>query len=126
MVTKGSDIASMIVLNHGESCQVVELSSDWEVEDGLVNMADVAFTTKENRLAAKGEISLITDSLNIDIALLNEKGCSLYSQSVKGDLHEPDMGKVKVMKSLLAPVTNLVKGECDVFYDGKVKQPAKK
>lgn len=123
LVTKGSDIASMIVLNHGESCHVVELSSDWEVDDGMVNLVDVAFTTNENRLAARGGISLITDRLNIDIALLNEKGCSLYSQSITGDLHEPDMGKVKVMKSLLAPVTNLVKVECDVFYNGKVKQP---
>lgn len=126
LLTKGTDYASMIVLNHGESSKVVELSSDWEVEDGMVNLADVAFTTNKNRMAAKGWINLMTDSLNIEIALLNKKGCSQYSQSIKGDIHKPEMGKVKVVKSLLAPVTNIVKGECDVFYNGKVKQPAKK
>ncbi len=126
LVTKGADYASMIVLNPGESCRVVELSSDWEVEDGLVNLADVAFTTNKNRMAAKGWINLLTDSLDIKIALLNKKGCSQYSQGIWGDLYKPEMGKVKVVKSLLAPVTNIVKGECDVFYDGKVNQPAKK
>ena len=126
LITKGTDYASMIVLNHGESCEVVELSSDWEIEGGIVNLADVAFTTHKNRMAAKGKINLITDTLNLEIALLNKKGCSQYSQSIKGDIHKPEMGKVKVVRSLLAPITNIVAGECDVFYNGKVKQPAKK
>jgi len=128
LVTKGSDYASLIVLDHGESCEVVEISSDWEVENGLVKLADVAFTTNENRMAAKGLISLLNDSLNIEIGLLNEKGCSVYSQGISGNIKEPHMGRVKLVKSLLAPVTNLVNKvgevECDVFYDGKVKQPA--
>jgi len=127
LVTKGSDYASLIVLNPGESCKVDELSSDWEIDNGIVKLTDVAFTTNENRIAIKGWINLLTDSLNIDIGLLNEKGCSLYSQGIIGNLNEPDMGKVKVVKSLLAPVTDLVNKvveiECDVFYDGKVKQP---
>jgi len=123
LVTKGTEFASIVVLNPGDSCTVVELSSHWEVNDGVINLADVAFTTIENRMAAKGWINLNTDSLNVQVALLNEKGCSLYSQSVSGKIEEPDVGKVKVMKSLLAPVTNLVKWECEVFYDGKVKQP---
>lgn len=130
LLTKGSDYASLIVLNPGESCRVVELSSDWEIEGGIVSLSDVAFTTQQNRLAAKGWINLLTDSLSIDIALLNEKGCSIYSQSVLGDIGKPHMGKVKVVKSLLAPVTNLVSNvgemKCDVFYDGKVKQPEEK
>ncbi len=126
VVTKGSEFASIVMLNPGESCKVVELSSDWEVEDGLINLADVAFTTNNNRMAAQGWINLSTDSLHIDVALLNEKGCSLYSQGISGSFEGPDIGKLKVMKSLLAPVTNLVKGKCDVFYEGKVKQPEKK
>lgn len=130
LVTKGSDYASLIVLNPGESCEVVEFSSDWEVDGGLVRLADVAFTTSENRMAARGQINLLTDSLNIEIALLNEKGCSLYSQDISGNLLEPEMGKVKVVKSVVGPVSNLVDKvgitECDVFYNGKVKQPEEK
>jgi len=126
LVTKGSDFASIVVLNPGESCKVVGLSSDWVIDDGLVTLADVAFTTTENRMAATGWIDLNSDSLNVQVALLNEKGCSLYSQEISGGLEEPEMSKVKVMKSIFAPITNLVKGECDVFYDGKVKQPVEK
>ena len=129
LVTKGSDYASLIVLSPGESCEVVEFLSDWEVEKGLVNLVDVAFTTNENRMAIKGQVNLLSDSLNIEIGLLNEKGCSIYSQSISGDVNNPDMGKVKVVRSVLAPVTDLVNkvGEvkCDVFYSGKVKQPNK-
>ncbi len=127
LVTKGSDYASLIVLNSGESCKVVEISSDWNVVNGLINLDDVAFTTNDNRMAAKGWLNLLSDSLSIEIALLNNKGCSIYSQPISGKIKDPEMGKVKVVKSLLAPVTDLVNKvgevECDVFYDGKVKQP---
>lgn len=126
LVTKGSDFASIVVLNPGESSRVLQLSSEWALQDGIVNLSDVAFTTDKNRMAAKGWINIATDSLDIDIALLNESGCSLYSQGISGSRKDPDIGKVKVMKSIFAPVTNLVKGDCEVFYDGKVKQPAKK
>lgn len=94
LLTKGTDYASIIVLNHGESSKVVELSSDWEVENGMVNLADVAFTTNKNRMAGKGWINLMTDSLNIEIALLNNKGCSQYSQSIKGYINKPDRKSV--------------------------------
>ena len=125
LVTKGSDFASLVVLNPGEMSEVVELSSDWEFDNGLMNLADVAFTTEENRMAFNGMVSFVTDTVTIEIALLNDLGCSLYSQDVFGTLDSLEFGKVKVMKSLLAPVTNLVTSEkkCDVFYDGKVKQP---
>lgn len=127
LVTKGSDFASIVVLNPGESSKVVELSSDWDVNNGVINLVDVAFTTLENRMAFKGWVDLVTDSLSVEVALLNELGCSLYSQEIFGPLDSIESSKVKVMKSLLAPVTNLVTSEkkCDVFYDGKVNQPEK-
>ena len=127
LVTKGSDFASLVVLNPGEMSEVAELSSDWEFNNGVMNLADVAFTTQENRMAFKGSVDFLTDSLNIQIGLLNELGCSLYSQDIYGTLDSLEYGKVKVMKSLLAPVTNLVTSEkkCDVFYDGKINQPEK-
>ena len=127
LVTKGSDFASLVVLNPGEISEVAELSSDWEFNNGVMNLADVAFTTQENRMAFKGSVDFLTDSVAIEIALLNELGCSLYSQDIFGTLDSLEFSKVKVMKSLLAPVTNLVTSEkkCDVFYNGKVKQPEK-
>ena len=127
LVTKGSDFASLVVLNPGELSKIIELSSDWEFNNGIMNLADVAFTTQENRMAAKGWVDLITDSLSIELALLNELGCSVYSQEMFGKTDSLEFGKIKVVKSLLAPVTNLlsIENKCDVFYNGKVKQPKK-
>jgi hypothetical protein len=94
-----------------------------------VNLKDVAFTTEKNRMAAKGLINLVADTLGVQVALLNEEGCSIYLQSFSGELEDPKTGKVKVVKSIFAPVTNLVNKvggvECEVFYDGSVAHPGK-
>ena len=82
-------------------------------------------------MAAVGIIDLAADSLKVHFALLNKDGCSVFKQGASGSLEKPKMGKVKVVETLLvAPVTNLVKSmegkHCEVFYDGRVKQPEKK
>jgi len=129
-VTKGSDFARIIVSNPGEKTYIPAFISDWNVEDGRLKIEDVAFSTDNNRIAAHGWINLKTDSLSLTIAALDKNGCSIISQDLYGKLEDPDMGDVQVVKSLLAPVTNLVKGaigvECEVFYEGKVKHPEKR
>jgi len=129
-VTKGSDFARIIVSDPGEKTFIPAFISDWNVEDGRLIIEDVAFSTENNRIAALGWIDLKTDSLNIIIAALNKEGCSIMSQDLYGKLETPDMGEVQVVKSILAPVTNLVKGavgvECKVFYSGEVKHPEKR
>ncbi|MEE9572230.1 MAG: hypothetical protein V3W20_04210, partial [Candidatus Neomarinimicrobiota bacterium] len=67
------------------------------------------------------------DSLQFTIALLNKNGCSIFSQDVFGSLSEPQTGEIKVVGTILAPVTNLWDdiwgNDCDVFYNGSVKHP---
>ena len=129
LVTKGSDFASLVVLNSGERSEVRQLTSIWNAKKGHINLDDVAFATNKNRMAAKGWIDLTKDSLDIQIALVNKKGCSIYTQTLKGSLHDPESGKLKVMRSLFAPVSNLLNTiggeECQVFYNGTVKPPEK-
>ncbi|GMR24834.1 MAG: hypothetical protein BMS9Abin39_0103 [Ignavibacteria bacterium] len=126
-VTKGTDYASMIVLNSGEETQVTNLVSDWSIHNGRLIIKDVAFATKKNRIAAKGWIDLSSDSLNLTFALLNKNGCSIFSQDLYGSLSEPETGDVQVVGTILAPVTNLVDdifgSDCEVFYKGTVKHP---
>ena len=90
----------------------------------------MAIATNEQRMAAKGWVNLNTDSLEVNIALLNEDGCSIFRQSIKGQIEKPVMGKVHAGKILLAPVSNLAKSvaqvDCEVFYTGRVKHPEKK
>ena len=128
-VTKGSDIAGIFVFNSGERTTINKLVSNWNIKNGTFTIEDAAFTTNKNRVASNGFINFSKDSLNLNIALIDKKGCSIFSQRAYGNLNEPTLGSVKVVKSILAPVTNLVDDilgiDCDVFYDGIVKHPIK-
>jgi AsmA protein len=126
-VTKGSDYASILISNPGEFSQITNMVSNWKIDNGVVTIQDAAFTTHKNRIASKGSINFLQDSLNLTIALLNKNGCSVFSQNIYGNLDSPTLGKVKVVGTILAPVTNLVDdvlgNDCDVFYSGLVKHP---
>ena len=128
-VTKGTDFALLLVTNSGESSQITNLVSHWELNDGVFIIKDAAFTTNENRIAAKGLIDFSQDSLSLTIALLNKYGCSVFSQNLYGNLDSPALGKVKVVGTILAPVTNLVDdilgNDCVPFYNGSVNHPKK-
>jgi AsmA protein len=126
-VTKGTDFASIIVTNPGEETLVTNLVSDWDIQDGKLTIEDLAFTTTKNRIAAQGWLDLSTDSLDLTIAVLDKYGCSIFSQNMFGSFKEPKTGKLQVVGTILAPVTNLWNdiwgNDCDRFYDGDVKHP---
>ncbi len=129
VVTKGTDFARLLVLNPGESTKVNKLVSNWTIKKGVFKIEDAAFTTNENRFALKGWIALASDSLDLDIALLDKYGCSVFLQKVYGKFGSPVMGKVEVFGTLAAPVTNLYQdvfgSDCVPFYTGSVKHPKK-
>ena len=129
-VTKGSDFARLLVFNSGKSTNINELVSNWTVRNGTFEIQDAAFTTKLNRIALTGLIGFANKNIDLTIALLNEYGCSVFSQQVYGNLDDPTLGKVKVVGTVLAPVTNLVDDvtgkDCVVFYQGTVKHPKTK
>ena len=124
VVTKGSDFAKILITNPGQSTHITQLVSNWNSKDGNLTLKDVAASTKKNRLAAKGWLNIATDSLNISFAVIDDNGCSIFTQDVFGDLNKPTLGKVKVVSTLLAPVTNLYKSvmdvDCPVFYKGSL------
>ncbi len=127
-VTKGFDFTRIIVSNPGESSEIEELYTDWNIQKGILKMQDIAFTTPENRIAASGWLNLGIDSLDITLALVNQKGCSALSQNIYGSIEEPELGDVNIISKLLAPITNLVdsdnESDCIPFYTGIVKHPA--
>ncbi len=126
-VTKGTDYASLIVLNSGKETHITKLVSDWSIHDGKLVMQDVAFATDKNRIAASGWLNFATDSLELTFALLDKNGCSIFSQDLFGSFAKPETGDIKVVGTILAPVTNLVDdifgSDCEVFYNGVVKPP---
>lgn len=67
-----------------------------------------------------GSIGLAEKSLNLTIALLDKIGCSIFSQDVYGNFDSLELGKVKVVGTVLSLVKNLVDDvtgkDCVVFY----------
>lgn len=126
-VTKGTDFAKIFVFNSGKSTNINEMVSHWTIEKGVFEIQDAAFTTNTNRVALTGLIGFANQNIDLTIALLDKNGCSIFSQNVYGDLDSPTMGKVKVVGTVLAPVTNLVDDvtgkDCVVFYSGSVEHP---
>jgi uncharacterized protein involved in outer membrane biogenesis len=127
--SKGSSYVSLLTANKNDSTQIGKFSSKWSLDTGKITADDVAFSTLKNRVAAQGWLDMKTDSLDISIGILNDKGCAIYNQRIYGNSGEPEYSKVKFLKTLLAPVTNVVKGalgvKCEVFYDGIVTHPEK-
>jgi len=130
LVTKGSDYANLALGNPGETTRINNLISEWSIEHGKMILEDVAFSTEINRIAGIGWINLATDSLEVNIAVLDKNGCDILSQSLFGSLDDPEQSELKVVGTVLGPITNLIDGvlgkECDQFYDGKILHPAKK
>jgi AsmA protein len=129
-LTKGGNYASMLVTNYGDTSQVTEIISDWEFENGTILLNDVAFATEESRVAAKGWLDFQKDSLDISFAVIDKKGCSVIGQDLYGSIKAPEKSRIKLISTLLAPVTNLLEVtlgiDCDPFYEGRIKHPESK
>jgi len=123
-VTKGSEYANLLISNKGDSTIVHEFVSKWSLEAGELIVEDVAFSTDENRIALQGSLSLWQEYFtSIDFALINDYGCAVFHQNIRGPFTDPEISDVKVVKTLLGPVKNIFRGKkCkNPFYTGSVK-----
>ena len=129
LYTKGSDYLVLLGSDKGDTTRISRVNSQWQLDRGRIETQDVAFATLKNRVAMEGWLDLSTDSLDITIAVINKRGCAIVDQRIYGDTNEPEYSSVNIFETLLAPVTNAVKGvvgaECKVFYNGNVLHPDK-
>ena len=127
LVTKGSDLTSLLMINTKDSTNIKKLVSEWDIDDGELVLSDVAFSTQANRIAARGNYSLVTDSLNIVVAVVDDDGKIKLHQTIYGIGSDPQMSAIKPLRSLLKPVENLfvkmLMIDGDIFYVGKVEAP---
>ena len=80
---------------------------DGYIENGQLYLYDCALSTEENRIAAKGVIDLnTTDFHYFQIGLLQENGCTFFTQDVLGSVKEPD---IELSKTSFALITGTVK-----------------
>jgi AsmA protein len=132
VVTKGTDFTRVLMTNTKDTTHIHQITSDWTINgEGKYKISDVALSTDNNLIAAKGYFDLTTDSLNFTFAAVDDKGCKILSQKIKGNIKNPNITEIKIISSaIIAPVTNLFKDinttNCKPFYKGKVKYPEKK
>jgi len=111
---------------------VTQFISHWKIKDGVADATDCALATRHNRVALKGKLNLVSERYdNVTVALLDEKGCATFKQSVSGPFASPQVGAVSAVESLGGQFSDLYRkakrflqgGKCEVFYKGSVRQP---
>jgi len=108
------------------------LVSDWRVQGGMAEAADVALATARNRMALKGKLNLVREEFDgMTVAVLDPKGCAVMQQRLDGPFANPRVSKLNLLETVAEPVLKqfgislgaLRGGRCEVFYSGAVPQP---
>ncbi len=116
----------------GGKGSITRFISHWNIKNGEAAATDCAFATHHNRVALKGKLNLVSERFdNVTVALLDDKGCARFKQSISGNFDNPQVGTVSAVKSFAGPIFDLYRkakriiqaGKCEVFYNGSVQQP---
>ena len=124
----------------GGTTAVEHLHVKIDISKKIATLSDVAIATLNNRVAVKGKINLVNESMqNVKVAILDKKGCATFSQGIKGTLSNPmskGTSSSKVSVEQVEEVVNMVSSffgkkkkkkvakkdeKCTVFYNGVVK-----
>jgi hypothetical protein len=134
VVLKGYRYGDFYNQTRGGQGTITEFISHWKIKDGVADATDCAFSTPHNRVALKGKLDLVNERYeNVIVALLDDKGCAKFKQSISGSFRSPKVGVVSAVESIAGPISNLYRkakrffqgGKCEVFYNGAVRQTAK-
>ncbi|MCX6570156.1 MAG: AsmA family protein [Candidatus Aminicenantes bacterium] len=132
-LTRGYRFADLFKESRGGNGVIAKLVSVWKIENGVAEAVDVAMATKVRRIAMKGGLNFIDNRFeDAVVAVLDQHGCAVVTQKVRGPFSRPEIGNINILKSLTSPVTNLLRSvvklfgsrPCDVFYSGSVAPPA--
>ena len=67
----------------------------------MADATDCALATHHNRVALKGKLDLVSERYDyVIVALLNDKGCAKFKQSIRGSFGSPEIGAVSAVGSL--------------------------
>jgi AsmA protein len=130
-VTKGYDFAKLLKGSGGVS-PIPKFVSHWKVENGVMHAQDVAMATNKHRMALLGGLDIANARfVDVTLALLDQKGCAVVEQKIKGSFVKPVVEQPNVFTSLAGPAIKLLNkgrkllpgGECEVIYTGTVAAP---
>jgi hypothetical protein len=129
---KGYRYGDFYLQAQGGQGAVTQFISHWKIQNGVADAADCALATHHNRVALIGKLNLVSERFDhVTVALLDDKGCPTFKQTISGSFGSPRAGTVSGVESLAGPVLDLYRkakrfaqaGKCEVFYNGAVQQP---
>jgi hypothetical protein len=132
LLTKGYDFGTIYQEIPGARSEIRMIVSDWSIKDGVGEAEDAAFTTVRNRFAVRGKLDFVHQRFeDLSVAVLNEKGCAVSSQRIRGEFRNPQIDPPLPRRTLLGPIVSLLRApfellkgdECEIFYRGSVAQP---
>jgi AsmA protein len=110
---------------------ITQFISLWTIKNGEADATDCALATHHNRAALKGKLNLVSERFdNVTVALVDDKGCPIFKETISGSFDSPRTGTVSAVESLAGPFLDLYRkakrfvqgGKCEVFYKGSVQQ----
>jgi AsmA protein len=131
-LTRGYRFADLFKESQGGKGVIAKLVSVWKVENGIAVAVDVAMATKKRRIAMQGGLNFAENRFeDAVVAVVDEHGCAVITQKVRGPFSRPEIGNINILKSLTSPVANLLKSAaklfsnkpCVAFYSGSVAAP---
>lgn len=129
---KGYRYGDLYYQAQGGQGAVTQFISNWKIQNGEADAADCALATHHNRVALIGKLNLVSERFDhVTVALLDDKGCPTFKQTISGSFDSPQVSKVSAVESLAGPFLDLYRkakrfaqaGKCEVFYNGAVQQP---
>lgn len=129
---KGYHYGDVYYQTRGGRGTITQFVSHWKIKNGEADATDCALATLHNRVALKGKLNLVRERYdNVTVALLDNKGCAIFTQTISGSFGSPHVGTVSAIESLAGPIFDLYGkakrfiqgGKCEVFYNGAVQQP---
>lgn len=98
-----------------------------DFKNGVANLSDVALSSMKNRIAVKGSINLVNESLKgVKVAILDKKGCAKYFQGISGTISNPKGTSLKSDEVTVEQVEEVVGMISSLFGKSKKKAPEKK
>lgn len=130
VAVKGSDFTKLLTtkFKDNDSSRIQEIILEFDLSHGILSSKDVAFSTDNNRLALIGTLDVVKDSIPAcEIVVLTKESCAVLSQKFHGNLTQIELEEVKVVKTLMGSVVNLLNKiafiKCDPVYFGSIKHP---
>ncbi len=98
VVLKGYRYGDVYNQTRGGRGAITQFISHWKIRDGVADATDCALATRNNRVALKGKLNLVSGRYdNVIVALLDDKGCAKFTQGISGPFGSPQVGAVSAV-----------------------------